>query len=368
MSTSRRKFLKVGLAGAVSASALGAPAILKAQSDRTFNWRMTTTWPSGIPFYQSGPGSAEDIAAKIREASDGRLNIQVYSAGELVPAFEGFDACSEGIVEMNHGCSYYWGGKSFASQYFTTVPFGMTFQGFNAWLSHGGGQELWDETYERFGVMGLPVGCTGVQMVGWFREPIETVDDLDGVRMRIPGLAGRIYEQLGVNVSLLPGGEIFPALERGVIDAAEWVGPYLDRRLGLHRAAKHYYASGWHEPCTTSELLINKRAFESLPSDLKAIVRSVAAQCNLLSHTLLEQENGPALDDLINNHGVTLHQFSDDIIDRLREATFDTLETEANRDSMVRKVHDSFFAFKEKHDHWNAISEGEFQTRLRDNA
>ena len=240
----------------------------------------------------------------------------------------------------------------------------MNFQGTNAWLYHGEGQKLWDEVYAPFNVIGIPAGNTGVQMTGWFRKQINTLEDFKGLRMRIPGLAGKVYEQLGVSVKLLPGGEIFPALERGVIDAAEFVGPYQDRRLGLHKAAKYYYTTGWHEPNNVTELLVNKEAWNSLPDDLKAIVKSAAAACNVISHTWSEANNADALEDLVTNQGVILGTLSPDIVKRLKEVTADTLASEAAKDPLTKKVYESYFAFKKKHDGWQRRSETVLQTDL----
>jgi len=366
MSFNRRKFLKFGgAAAAATAGTIGAPAIVKAQE--TFNWRMTTTWPSGMPFYQSGPGSATDFAKRVESMSNGRIKIRVYAAGELIPAFGGFEAVSSGRqVQLNHGCSYYWAGESFAAQYFTTVPFGMTFQGHNAWLYHGGGNELWREVYEPYNLIPLATGCSGVQPVGWFRNPVESMSDLRGLNIRMPGLAGDVYNAVGANARLLPGGEIFPALERGAIDAAEWVGPYMDRALGLHNAASNYYSSGWHEPSTTNEVIVNKTAYNSLPDDLKDVLHNAAAACNIISHSWMEANNGEALEDLINNHGVNFATLPESVINALFEATRDILSTKAAADPLVKKVNDSFWDFKNKHDGWQANSETIFQTTIRD--
>src|SRR4026209_182529 len=269
----RRDFSKLALASAVGTVA--APAVVRAQT--TFNWKMTSFYGPNAAFYSTGPGSAKDLCKRIEDMSGGRLKIQFYGAGELIPAAEGFDAVSSGTVEMNHANSYFWTGKTFAAQYFTAVPFGLNFQGMNGWLYDGGGQALWNEVYAPFGMVAFPCGNTGVQMTGWFKKEIKTVSDLKGLKMRIPGLAGKVYATLGVDVKLLPGGEIFPALERGVIDAAEFVGPYQDRRLGLHKAAKYYYTTGWHESSTVTELIIHKAAWDSLPPDLQEIVKVAAA-------------------------------------------------------------------------------------------
>ncbi|MBA5778155.1 TRAP transporter substrate-binding protein [Stappia sp. F7233] len=356
----RRKFLTFG-AAAVSAP-LAAPAIVRAQE--AFAWKMTNAYSPSSPFYVEGPGSPTDFCKKVAAMSDGRLTIQHFAAGELIPALEGFDAVRDGTVEMNAANAYFWAGKLPAAQYFTTVPFGLNFQGMNAWLYHGGGMELWDELYAPLGVKALPMGNTGVQMTGWFRKPIESIDDFKDLKMRIPGLAGKVYAALGVDVKLLPGGEIFPALERGVIDAAEFVGPYQDRRLGLQNAAKYYYTTGWHEPSNATELLINKVAWESLPDDLKAIVQVAAMACNLESHTWCEANNAAALKDLVENHGVQANVLPADVVARLKEVTDQILAEGAAADPATKKVHDAFMAFKAEHDQWSAISERPYHNSL----
>lgn len=229
----RRSFIKAGILGAAG-GAIAAPSIVSAQQ-KTFSWKMTNAYGPGSPFYVTGPGSPTDFCDMVKKMSGGRLQIQHFAAGELIPALEGFDAVSKGIVEMNAANSYFWSGKTFAAQYFTAVPFGLNFQGMNAWLYHGGGQKLWDEVYAPFNLVPMAMGNTGVQMTGWFRKPIEKIEDFKGLKMRIPGLAGKVLAGFGVDVKLLPGGEIFPALERGVIDAAEFVGPYQDRRLACRK-------------------------------------------------------------------------------------------------------------------------------------
>ena len=348
----RRQFL-TGAAVAASAP-LAAPAIARAQE--TFSWRMTNAYGPGSPYYVEGPGSPTDFCAKVAALSEGRLTIQHFAAGELIPALEGFDAVQNGIVEMNAANAYFWAGKIPAAQYFTTVPFGMDVKGTNAWLYNGGGIELWHELYEPLGMLAFPMGNTGVQMTGWFRDEITAIEDFDGLKMRIPGLAGQVYAKLGVNVQLLPGGEIFPALERGVIDAAEFVGPYQDRRLGLQNAAKFYYTTGWHEPNNVTELLINKAAWDSLPADLQQIVRIAAMACNIESNAWCDATNAEAMTDLVENFGVQAKPLPDEIVARLREITTETLEEGAAADEQTRKVHDAYFAFKEEYGQWAGIS------------
>ncbi|WP_323783004.1 TRAP transporter substrate-binding protein DctP [Thalassovita sp.] len=349
----RRKFLAAS--ATFGAAPLAAPSIAHAQT--TFNWKMTNAYGPGSPFYVEGPGSPTDFCKKVEAMSDGRLKIQHFAAGELIPALEGFDAVRSGAVEMNAGNAYFWAGKIPAAQYFTTVPFGLNFQGMNAWLYHGGGMALWDELYAPLGLKALPMGNTGVQMTGWFRKPIESVADFKDLKMRIPGLAGKVYAALGVDVKLLPGGEIFPALERGVIDAAEFVGPYQDRRLGLQNAAKYYYTTGWHEPSNVTELLMNEAAWSSLPADLQAIVQTAAMACNLESHTWCEANNAAALRDLIENEGVIAQVLPDDVVAELKTVNDKVLAEFAAKDPATQKVHDAFMAFKAEHNEWAAISE-----------
>lgn len=353
MSMTRRKFLK----GAAATGVIAAPAIVRAESKQTFQWKMTNAYPAGAPFYTVGPGSATDFCKRVEALSAGRLRIKHYAAGELIPALAGFDAVRDGTVEMNWANSYFWSGKVFAAQYFTAVPFGMDVLTVNAWLYEGGGQKLWDEVYAPYGLVAFPAGNTGTQMTGWFRKPIEGVGDFKGLRMRIPGLAGKVYEELGVSVKLLPGGEIFPALERGVIDAAEFVGPYQDRKLGLQKAAKHYYTTGWHEPSNVTELLINKKAWEALPADLQAIVKEAAAASNVISNSWCNAANADALSDLVEKDRVQLHSLPAPVVSRLREVTNDMLASYAGKDPLTRKVHDSYFAFKKKGSSWLNRSE-----------
>ena len=357
----RRTFLKSAGVGA-AATALAAPNVWA--KPKTYRWRMVTTWPPGLPFYQVGNGSAEGMAKRIEEMSGGRIKIRVYAAKELIPAFGGFDAVSKGTVEMNHGVAYYWSGKRFASQYFGTIPFGMNPQGANAWYYEGGGIQLWEEIYKDFNLVPMPCGNTGIQMTGWFNKQIKSVKDLKGLKMRIPGLAGKVLAEMGVNVVLLPGGEIFPALERGVIDAAEWVGPYQDRRLGLYQAAKYYYHSGWHEPSTTSEVIISQKAWDSLDKDLQAIIRGAAAEANVRAISWADANNAAALDDLIKNKNVKLKLLPKSVIEELRKVTKEVL-ADKNVDPLSRKVYASYKKFQKDWSKWAGISEGTYHKYIR---
>ena len=363
MSNNRRKFLKGSAVAATGAAIAGFPMIARAQ--QKFDWKMTSAYGKGAPFYMDGPGSATDLARRIETMSNGRIRITVYGAGELIPALEGFDAVRSGTVEMNHANSYFWTGKTFAAQYFTAVPFGLNFQGMNGWLYDGGGIQLWHEVYAPFGMVAFPCGNTGVQMTGWFKKEIKSVKDFNGLKMRIPGLAGKVYSTLGVDVKLLPGGEIFPALERGVIDAAEFVGPYQDRRLGLQKAAKNYYTTGWHETATVSELLVNRAAWGKLPRDLQAIVENACAACNVISEAWCQRTNAEAMEDLVKNQGVIARPLPDDVIKALRAATGKVLQEGIAKDPVTKKVHDSYFAFKAKYDAWAGYSEAVYHSKIR---
>jgi len=271
----RRDFLKkagLGTAAAATAGAIQAPAV---HAQQKFNWKMVTTWPPKLPYLQTG---ADRFAERVKEISGGRLTIQVFAGGELVPPLGAFDAVTDGTVEMASGAAYYWAGKAPATQWFAAVPFGMNAQGMAAWFYGGDGLKLWEEVYAPFNLIPRPGGNTGVQMGGWFNKKIETIEDYKGLKMRIPGLGGKVVAKAGGTVVLTPGGEIFTNLERGVIDATEWVGPLHDLRMGFYKAAKYYYYPGWHEPGTTLEYIFNKKAYESLPKDLQMILDMASAE------------------------------------------------------------------------------------------
>ncbi len=349
----RRDFMKsAALTGVVStASMLATPA---AHAKSQINWKMVTTWPKNFP----GLGtSANTLAKLITDMSGGRLKVKVYGAGELVGAFEIFDAVSQGTAEMGHGAAYYWKGKSEAAQFFSAVPFGLTAQEMNGWLYHGGGLELWEEIYKPFGIIPAAAGNTGVQMAGWFNREIKTVDDLKGLKMRIPGLGGEVLRRAGGTPVSLPGAEIFTSLKTGAIDATEWVGPYNDLAFGLHKAARYYYYPGWHEPGTTLEAIINKKALEELPEDLQLIVLNA---CKVANQDMLAEytaRNQIALDTLVNKHKVDLRQLPDDVLRTLKALSQEVVAEVAEKDALTRKVFKSFDVFSKQVNKWSAISE-----------
>lgn len=317
-------------------------------------WKMVTTWPKNFPGLGVG---ANNLAELIGQMSGGRIKVKVYGAKELVGALEIFDAVSRGTAEMGHGASYYWKGKTRAAQFFAAVPFGLTAQEMNSWLYHGGGMELWEEIYAEFGLIPGAAGNTGVQMGGWFNREINTVKDLEGLKMRIPGLGGEVLKRAGGTPVLLPGGEIFPSLQSGAIDATEWVGPYNDMAFGLHKAAKFYYYPGWHEPGTTLECFVNKEAFEKLPEDLQVIVRSAIRVANQDMLADFTAKNNRALEQLVNEQGVELRKFPDDVLKAIKDLSDEVVAEEAAKDPMSKKVFDSFVQFRDQAKKWHAVSE-----------
>lgn len=324
------------------------------EPQQRFRWKMVTSWPKNFP----GLGTtAERFAETVSALSDGRLTVQVFAADELVPALEVFDAVSSGTAELGHSAAYYWKGKSAAAPFFTAVPFGMNAQEMNAWLYEGGGLELWQEAYASSGVLPLPCGNTGVQMAGWFNKEINSLEDLRGLKIRMPGFGGEVLARAGATTVNLPGSEIFSALRNGVIDATDWVSPYNDLAFGLHQAAKYYYYPGWQEPCAVLELSINQQAFAQLPDDLKAIVREAARATNQFMLDEYTRRNADALQTLVNEHGVQLRRLPDEVLDRLRELSAEVLAETASTDPLNQRVWDSMEAFREKAWAYHAISE-----------
>ena len=332
----------------------GSEAVATGQ---TFKWKMVTTWPKNFPALGT---SAERFAQSVEAMSNGRLKIKVYGAGELIPAFEVFDAVSQGTAEMGHSSPYYWKGKIKAAQFFTTTPFGMTAIEMNSWMEFGGGQQLLDELYAPFNLVVMPAGNSGMQMAGWFNKEINSLNDLKGLKMRIPGLGGEVLARAGGTPVMLPGGEIFTALQTGTIDATEWVGPYNDQAFDLYKAAKYYYYPGWHEPDSLIELVINKDAFAKLPADLQAIVRTAAQAEN--EHMLSEMtaRNMTALKSLQEKHHVQLRALPTEVLERFKELSAEVLAELAASDPASKKVYDSLQSYAQDIKAYHQVSERAF--------
>ena len=343
----KRRHFVGGLAAAAGMAACSRdnlePAAGGSAAAERFEWTAVTSWPPKYP----GLGIAMDnLAERIRAASGGRLTIKVYAGGELVPPFEVFDAVSRGTAECGHGAAYYHKGKVDAAQFFTSIPFGLNAHEMNGWLYYGGGLELWRELYARFGLVPFPCGNTGAQMGGWFNREIRSVADLEGLKMRIPGLGGEVLRRAGGTPVTLPGSEIFTSLKTGAIDATEWVGPYNDVAFGLHKAARYYYYPGWQEPGPTLEYIVNREAWEALPADLKSLVETAAQAINLDMTAEYMHGNAMALRQLVDDPNVELRRFPDDVIARLREVTDTVIRELVERDAAAARVFESFDAYR----------------------
>ena len=324
---------------------------------KTYKWRLVTSWPKNYPGLGMAP---ERIADLVEEMSDGQMQITVYGAGEQVPAFGVFDAVSSGSHQMGHSGGYFWKGKVPAAQFFTSVPFGLTADEINAWVNRGGGLELWREIYEPFNIYPIPAGNTGTQMFGWFNKEINSLEDVKGLKMRIPGIGGEVLKKAGGIPVTLPGGELFTALQTGVIDATEWVGPYNDLTFGFHQAAKYYYYPGWHEPGPMLELLINMDAWNSLPKHLQVIIEIATKAVNQDTLDEYLARNNQALTELIEVHGVELRKLPDDVIEEFRVISNEILSDLAKEDDVIGKVYDSYIEFKNNVTEYHKISEDSF--------
>ncbi len=318
-----------------------------------YQWKMITTWPKNFP----GLGfAAENFSRAVEEMSNGRLTVHVYGAGEIVPALEVFDAVSQGVVDAGHGAAYYWKGKVPASVFFTSVPFGLNAQEMNGWLHYGGGLELWQEAYAPYNLVPMAGGSTGVQMAGWFNREINSIEDLKGLKMRIPGLAGEVFAAAGGTAVTIAGGELYTSMQTGVIDALEWVGPYNDKSLGFHEVAKYYYYPGWHEPGSILEFIVNKDSLEALPTDLQAIVKYAS---RAISQDMLDEytaRNNAALESLIEE-GVQLRRLPDDVLLALWQGSQVVMQKLVASDPMAAKVYESYRKFYKGARNYHHISE-----------
>jgi TRAP-type mannitol/chloroaromatic compound transport system substrate-binding protein len=319
------------------------PGQAPAATSGTVEWKMVTTWPKNFPGLGTG---AQRVADRISAMSNGKMAVRLYAAGELVPAFEAFDAVREGTAEMSHDASYYWVAKHKSTPFFCTVPGGLTQQEHSGWIHHGGGQALWDELYAEFGLKAFLAGGSGVQMGGWFQKEINSLADLDGLKMRIPGLGAEVVNRMGVTAVNMPGGEIMPALQSGVIDATEWVGPWNDLAFGFHKIAKFYYGPGFHEPSSSLEVMLSKDKFDALPSDLKAIVEAACtAEAN---YTVSEFTAGNNISQttLVEEHGVTIGNFPDDVVKTAFANAIDVVQETASEGDVAKRIFDSWWSFR----------------------
>ncbi|MDO6444217.1 TRAP transporter substrate-binding protein [Colwellia sp. 1_MG-2023] len=328
-----------------------------AEKAKSFEWKLVTSWPKNFPGLGMGP---EKFAQYVDEMSGGRLTVKVYGSGELVPGFEVFDAVSQGTAQMGHSGAYYWKGKMPAAPIFSAIPFGMTATEFNAWLHYGGGLVLWQELYQPFGVVPMAGGNSGAQFAGWFKKEINSIEDLKGLKMRIPGLGGEVLKRAGAIPVTLTGGEIFSSLQSGAIDASEWVGPYNDLAFGFHQVAEYYYSSVWHETGTTLEFLVNEKALKALPKDLQKIVEIAARAVNEDMLDEYNARNNNALKDLVEKHQVKLRQFPPEVMKALKGYSEEVIAEQAQNDESFAKIWSSYSEFLQSMREYNDLTLKEY--------
>ncbi len=362
MTMERRAFLKstaLGLAGTGTLAACGgagpgASDDSEVVTGPSVTWRLASSFPRSLDVIY---GSAEHFAERVSQLTDGKFTIRVYPAGELVPGLQVMDAVQQGTVHLGHTASYYYLGKNSALAFDSTVPFGLTARQQNAWLMRGGGLELMREVFADFGIIQFPCGNTGAQMGGWFRRPINSVGDLRGLRMRMPGMGGEVLARLGVSVQVLAGGEIYPALERGAIDATEWVGPHDDEKLGFQQIARHYYYPGWHEPGVTLTLMASQRAYDQLPRQYQHALAVAAAEENNGMLERYDALNPPALARLVAG-GVDLRAFPTDLLEAAWRESNALLAEHAGQNPAFQKVYEPWKAFREQSfDYFNGVEQ-----------
>ena len=349
----RREFIKKAGVGAVAAGAViaGAPAV---HAKKTIDITMVATWGRDFPGLGTG---AQRFAKRLSDMTDGRMKVNYFASGERVKAFDSFDEVASGNAQIYHAAEYYWKGKHPGFPYFCSVPFGLTYTEFNAWIRFGGGQELWDELAAGFGVKGLMCGNTGSQMGGWFRKEINSVDDLKGLKMRIPGLGGDVMAKLGASPVSLPGGQIYENLISGAIDATEWVGPWNDGFMKFYEAAKYYYFPGMHEPGSMLSIGMNKKWWDGLSKSDQLIIEAAASMENDVMMSEFNAKNGAALAKLVTDQGVQLREFNDDIYEAFGEASAEVFEETRKHSKLAAKIHDSFAQARKEVGSWAKISD-----------
>jgi TRAP-type mannitol/chloroaromatic compound transport system substrate-binding protein len=342
----------------VACNQTGNSPSVQADSLPNIRWQMVTSWPKSLDTIFGG---AQTICDRVSAMTGGKFTIQPFAAGEIVPGLEVLDAVQSGTVECGHTASYYYVGKNPALAFGTSMPFGLNAQQQNAWYYHGGGLETMHELYADFNVISFPAGNTGVQMGGWFKKEVKSLQDLKGLKMRIPGLGGEVMSRLGVNVQVLPGGEIYLALERGAIDAAEWVGPYDDEKLGLNKAAPYYYYPGWWEPGPTLEVQINKAKWEQLPVEYQEIFKTATMEANINMLSQYEALNRESLTKIISG-GTKLIPYSPEILQAAQKAALDFYQESASKDATFKKVYEQWNQFRTSIYDWNKINEFSFSS------
>jgi TRAP-type mannitol/chloroaromatic compound transport system substrate-binding protein len=348
----RRDFLKKAAVGVAASSVFGNVYVHAQQRVR---WRCATSWPRSLDTIFGG---AEDVAERVKAMTNGAFEIQPFPAGELAPALGILDAVQQGSVECGHTASYYYVGKNPSLAFATSVPFGLNAQQQNAWLYSGGGLETIQKVMDDFKIINWPAGNTGAQMGGWFKKEVKTAADLRGLKFRIPGLGGQVMARLGANVQNIPGGEIFLALDRGAIDAAEWVGPYDDEKLGLNRAARFYYYPGWWEPGPTLDLMINVDQWKRLPKEFQEALKSACAEANIAMLAKYDAKNGPAFERISKSNA--LRPYSREILAAAEKASIELFEEIAAKDATYKSVFAGWSRFRDSIRRFHRVNEDGF--------
>lgn len=346
---SKSMIIKALLVASVAFSGL-----VNAASDEKVRWRLAETWGPNFPVFGDAP---KNMAKLVKELSNGRFTIRIDSANKHKAAFGIFDFVKNGQYQMGHSASYYWKGKDFNTMFFTTIPFGMTTAEQYAWFYHGGGMELMKSVYDKYGIMSFPGGNTGNQMGGWFRKEINTVEDLQGLKMRIPGFAGEVLAKLGAKPTNIPSGELYTALERNTIDALEWVGPSLDLRMGFHKIAPYYY-TGWHEPATELQFMVNQKAYDKLPEDLQKILVAAMKLAAYDMYTQSTHESGKNLATIQKDFpNVKMRTFPKPVMDAIQVANSELLAEFASKDPKTQEILDSIKSYQEQVRAWTNFSD-----------
>jgi TRAP-type mannitol/chloroaromatic compound transport system substrate-binding protein len=353
----RRSFLKKSAVGA-SAAALAAPAL--AQVQPAISWRLASSFPKTLDTIF---GACDKFVKRVSELTGGKFVIRPFAAGEIVPGLQVLDAVQAGTVEMGHTPSYYYFGKDPTFAFDCAVPFGLTSRQQTAWMDQGGGRELTREFFKGYGIVNFLAGNTGTQMGGWYRKEIKSVADMKGLKMRVAGFAGRVMERMGVVPQQIPAGDVYAALEKGTIDAAEWVGPYDDEKLGLAKVAPHYYSPGWWEAGPQLSFYINIKEWEKLPKAYQAAIEAASYECHVVMQAEYDAKNPAALARLMKN-GVKLHNFSKDIMDEAYKMSTIVMEEEAAKNAKFKKIYEPWKRFRHDQNQWASVAEATMQNYL----
>ncbi|MEC5161813.1 TRAP-type mannitol/chloroaromatic compound transport system substrate-binding protein [Janthinobacterium sp. CG_23.3] len=355
----RRSFLKKAAVGASAGAAIAAPAL--AQSGHpAVSWRLASSFPKTLDTIF---GSADQFVKRVAALTGGKFQIRQFAAGEIVPGLQVMDAVQAGTVEMGHTPSYYYFGKDPTFAFDCAVPFGLTSRQQTAWMDQGGGRELMREFFKGYGIINFFGGNTGTQMGGWYRKEIKSVADIKGLKIRIAGFAGRVMERMGAVPQQIPAGDIYTALEKGTIDAAEWVGPYDDEKLGLVKVAPHYYSPGWWEAGPQLSFYINIKEWEKLPKEYQAAIEVASYECHVVMQADYDAKNPAALARLMKN-GAKLHNFSKDIMDAAYKESNAVMEEEAGRNAKFKKVYEPWKRFRQDQNQWASVAEATMQNYL----